>query len=106
MIKTYTERWKNFQFREPVYLDGRHVPTEFDLIKWETYDKPIEVIDHYTGEKILKKEYCFSVGKLVWDKKDGTWEFRSCGLRYLKYRVDGLEQFILDFCDMMKEDLK
>lgn len=105
MIRTYTDKWNGFQFREPVYLDGRRVPTEFDLVKWAVYDKPIEVVDTYTKEKIFSHEYCFSIGKLNWDKKDKTWEFESCGLRYLEYRIDGLEQFILDFCKMMEEEL-
>ena len=47
MVKTYTERWNNFQFRAPVYLDGHFDPNKFSLIKWEKC-KPFETTDLYT----------------------------------------------------------
>lgn len=104
MVKTYTDRWNDFQFREPVYLDGRHRPYEFDLVKWVAH-KPYATIDGYTGEPAISTEHCFSVGRLIWDPKEEDFDFEACGLRYFEYHVNGLEQFILDFCNMMKEDL-
>ena len=49
---------------------------------------------------------CFSIGFLTWDEKECGFEFESCGLRYLKHRIDGLEKFILDFCEKQKEKFK
>ena len=98
MVKTYTERWNNFQFRAPVYLDGHFNPNKFDLIKWEKC-KPFEATDLYTGEKKVKTEYCFVIATLTLDEE--SFKFESCGLRYLEHRIDGLEQFVLDFCNEM-----
>lgn len=104
MVKIYTDIWNEFQFRAPVYLDGHYDPYKFDLVKYEEHE-PYEVIDFYTGEKIMVTKTCFTIGTLIWDNKEGGFEFESCGLRYLKYRIDGLEKFILDFCNMMKKEL-
>ena len=104
MTKVYTDRWNGFQFQAPVYLDGHHNPYKFSLVKWKPCE-PFEAIDAYTGEKIIKTEYCFSVGALIWDPKEEAFDFESCGLRYLKHRVDGLENFILDFAMMIEEEL-
>lgn len=105
MVKVYTDEWNGFQFRAPAYLDGHFDPYKFDLIKWEDCE-PHEVIDWETKEKKISTRYCFSIGHLIWDKKEPCFEFESVGLRYLKYRVDGLEKFILDFCEMMEKELR
>lgn len=49
---------------------------------------------------------CFSIGFLTWNEKECGFEFESCGLRYFEYRIDGLEKFILDFCEKQKEKFK
>ena len=104
MTKVYTDIWNNFQFRAPVYLDGHFEPHKFDLVKWEDCE-PHEVIDWYTGKKIIQTRYCFTIATLLWDKKEESFSFESCGLRYLEHRVDGLEKFVLDFCKMMEKEL-
>ena len=104
MTKVYTDIWNNFQFRAPVYLDKHFEPYKFDLVKWEEHE-PHEVTDFYTGEKYISTRYCFTIATLLWDKKEQSFDFESCGLRYLEYRVDGLEKFILDFCEMMEKEL-
>ena len=67
MTKTYTDRWNGFQFRGPVYLDGRKDKYRFDLVKWKNYTTPMEVIDAYSGKKVMMNEYCFSIGTLIWN---------------------------------------
>lgn len=104
MVRVYTDEWNGFQFRQPTYLDGHFEPHKFDLVKWKDHE-PIEVIDWVTGEKRMSSRSCFTIGTLIWDKKEYGFDFESCGLRYLEYRVDGLEKFILDFCETMKEEL-
>ena len=104
MVRVYTDEWNGFQFRAPVYLDGHFEPHKFDLVKWEEHE-PYEVTDFYTCEKKICTRSCFSIGELIWDPKEPGFEFQSCGLRYLECRVDGLEKFILDFCDMMEKEL-
>ena len=100
-MKIYTDEWNGFQFRSPNYIDGHFDPYRFDLVKWEEHE-PMEVINVITNKKELSTRSCFSIGTLIFDPKDQDFEFKSCGLRYLEYRIDGLEQFILDFCAMIK----
>lgn len=88
-----------------MYVDGHHEPHKFDLVKWEDHE-PYEVTDWVTGEKTISTRHCFSVGQLTWDPREPGFEFESIGLRYLQYRVDGLEKFILDFCEMMRKELE
>lgn len=104
MTRVYTDIWNDFQFRAPTYLDGHFEPYQFDLVKWENHN-PYEVTDWYTGEKRMSKRSCFSIGKLIWDTKDECFDFESYGLRYLEHRIDGLEEFILDFCKTMEMQL-
>ena len=93
MVRVYTDEWNGFQFRAPTYLDGHFEPYQFDLVKWETKGN------------IMRSKYCFSIGKLTWNPKDEYFDFESCGLRYLEHRIDGLEEFILDFCKTMEMQL-
>ena len=72
--------------------------------KWKDYD-PHEVTDSTTGEKKIQTRYCFSIATLTWNKKEQTFEFESVGLRYLQHRVDGLEDYILNFCEEMIKEL-
>ena len=105
MLITYGEEWNGFQFRSPNYLDGHFEPYEFDLVKWKDCE-PMEVTDLKTGKKKIQTRFCYSIGKLTWDKKEGGFEFSSCGLRYLKDRIDGLEEWILEFCEEMAKELE
>ena len=101
MVKEYTEIWNGFQFRSPVYIDGHFEPNKYDLVKWVEHE-PEEIWDLSAGKKRMSTRHCFSVGFLVWDPKEPGFEFESCGLRYLEHRIDGLEQFILDFAEKME----
>lgn len=103
MIRIYTDIWNNFQIRQPIYLDGHFNPNEFDIIKWYDHE-PYEVIDAYTGEKKKSTRSCFSIATLKWDTKNHSFDFKSCGLRYLEHRIDGLEDFILDFCKTIEQE--
>lgn len=104
MVKIYTNEWYDFQFRAPVYLDGHFEPYKFDLVKWNDCD-PYEVIDSVTGKKKTVTRNCFTVGTLIWDKKEKYFWFESYGLRYFEEHTNGLDEFILDFCETMKKQL-
>lgn len=104
-MRVYTDIWNDFQFRQPCYLDGHFEKYKFDLVRWCTRPEPVEVFNLNTVKKQMSDKYCFSVGQLVWREKDGWFDFKSVGTRYLEYRIDGLEEFILDFCDEMKKEL-
>ena len=104
IVRVYTDEWNSFQFIAPRYLDGHFDPYKFDLVKWVNCN-PHEVIDLYTGKNKISTRYCFTVATLILDKREQWFRFESCGLRYLEYRIDGLEKFILDFCKMMEREL-
>ena len=105
MKRVYTDEWNGFQFRAPVYLDGHFEPYQYSLVKFVDCE-PYETIDFVTGQKKINTRHCFTIATLKWDKKEYDFDFESCGLRYLEHRIDGLEKFILDFCDIMREELK
>ena len=103
-VKEYTEVWNDFQIREPVYLLGNSKPYEYDVVKWQEHN-PIEVVDLRTGEKRISTRSCFTIATLTWDEKEPCFEFESCGLRYLENRIDGLEDFILKFCNEKEQEI-
>ena len=91
-------RFKNFEIRKCTFIGDSPTPDyhkwNFDLVKWENcYDSS-------------DKEYCFSVGHLEWNLKESCFEFKSCGLRYLEYREDGLEEWLLKWCEMKEIEYK
>lgn len=92
------DSWGDFEFRKPVFVDGRDCPNEYDLVKW-VHTEPREVIDGRTGKKKISTKYCYSIGRLIWDEKEEYFEFRSQGMRFLEAYEDGLNQFILDFAN-------
>ena len=73
----------------------------FDLVKWEAHN-PIEVTELSTGKKKISTRSCFTVGTIRWDTREPGFEFESCGLRFLENYVEGLNQFVLDFCEKQK----
>lgn len=104
MTRVYTDIWNGFQIRQPIYLDGHFEPYKFDLVKWEEHEL-YEVVDWYTGKKKMSDKSCFTIATLTWNEKECGFSFESCGLRYLEHRIDGLEKFILDFCEIMEQQL-
>ena len=81
-------RFNDFEIRKPTFIGDPPSPDyydyNFDVVKWSEYDG---------------KEYCFSIGTLRFDKHEGSFEFESVGLRYLEDREDGLEKYLLDWCE-------
>lgn len=59
----------------------------FELIKWQ--------VDTFTHNR-----YCFAVGFLTYDTDDGTFGFESVGLRYMEHYQEGLNDFILRWCEL------
>lgn len=80
-------RFKQFEIRKITFLGNP--PTEdyhkynFDLVKWAE-----------------DNSYCWSIGKLRWNKKEPCFVFESVGTRYLEYREDGLEEWLLKWCEL------
>ena len=46
------------------------------------------------------------IGHLRWDKKEPGFEFDSVGTRYLECREDGLEEWLLKWCELKELEYK
>ena len=94
-------KFKDFEIRPVKSLDGVIDPKRFELVKWYDHEPYIH------GESISTRS-CFVVAWLEYDNKDGFWDFKSVGLRLVENWVDGLDQFIIKWCEMaevcMEED--
>lgn len=90
-------RFKNFEIRKYTFIGDTPTPDyhkwNFDLVKWEKY-------------KESDSEYCFSIGHLKWDRKNMLFDFSSTGTRYLEYREDGLEEWLLKWCELKKVEYR
>lgn len=86
-------RFKQFEIRKPAFLGNP--PTEdyykynFDIVKWAD-----------------DNSYCWSIGFLRWNKKEPCFYFESVGTRYLEHREDGLEEWLLKWCELKEIEYK
>lgn len=80
-------RFKQFEIRKPTLIGDP--PTEdyykynFDLIKWAD-----------------DNSHCWSIGHFKYNLKEHCFDFRSVGTRYFEYREDGLEKWLLKWCEL------
>ena len=93
-------RFKDFEIRPTVRIDGKTVKNKYDVVKWYKTDEPIEVTDLLTGEKTIKDTFCYTVATIEWYKKEPCWEFRSVGTRFLEDYEDGLCEYILKYLEL------
>lgn len=89
-------KFRDFEIRKCIFIGGPPTPDyhkwNFDLVKWNKWESG--------------KEYCLSIGRLEWNQKNKRFEFKSCGLRYLEYREDGLEEWLLKWCELKELEYK
>lgn len=100
-------RFKDFEIRPTIYLDGIDRPNNYSVVKWYTTDKPREVIDGRTGEKKMQDTFCYSVANIWWNEKEPCWEFKSVGTRFLEDYEEGLCEFIrkyIEILDIVREE--
>ena len=86
MVKTYTEIYKGFQIRDPVYIGEppKDIPPTYDIVKWFKNDP----------------DHCYTVGWLIYDEKEPCFNFKSCGLRWLEEAPDeDVCKWIIRWCD-------
>lgn len=109
----YTKRVEEYQIRDVTYLGmpPKDAPIEYDIVKWAKPDKPYEAfsLDTKTNEmtKELITEYCYSVGRLVWDKRESCFEFESIGLRWLEAKPsEAVVDMILEFAEKKAKELE
>lgn len=86
-------RFKQFGISKPTFLGNP--PTEdyykynFDVVKWAD-----------------DNSYCWVIGCLKWNKREPCFEFESVGLRYLQDRENGLEEWLLKWCELKQLEYK
>lgn len=88
-------RFKNFEIRPTIFLDGHTDPKRYDVVLWKHADKPFETTNLETGEKHMMQDYCFSVASLIYDEHEEDWYLQSVGSRFLEYYEEGLNEYIL-----------
>lgn len=79
-------RFKQFEIRQYTHF---YIPSmedeykhHFEILKW-AYDN----------------SHCWVIGFLKWNKKEFGFDFESVGTRYLEDREDGLEEWLLKWCE-------
>ena len=94
-------QFKDFEIRPVKSLDGVIDPKRFELVKW--YDH-----EPYVHGESTSTRSCFVVAWLEWNDKEPCFELVSVGLRLVKNWADGLDKFIVKWCEMaevcMEED--
>ena len=86
-------KFKDFEIRPVKSLDGVTDPNRFELVKWYDHEPYIH------GESTSTRS-CFVVAWLKWNDKEPCFELTSVGLRLVKNWADGLDQFIIKWCEM------
>ena len=86
-------KFKDFEIRPVKSLDGVIDPKRFELVKWYDHEPYIH------GESTSTRS-CFVVAWLEWNDKEPCFELKSVGLRLVENWVDGLDQFIIKWCEM------
>ena len=86
-------QFNDFEIRPVKSLDGVIDPKRFELVKW--YDH-----EPYVHGESTSTRSCFVVAWLEWNAKEPCFELKSVGLRMVENWVDGLDQFIIKWCEM------
>ena len=92
-------KFKDFEIRPVKSLYGVIDPKRFELIRWYDHN-PVSVTDMRTGEKKMSTRSCYVVAWLEWDAKEPCFDLKSVGLRLVEHWVDGLDKFIVKWCEM------
>lgn len=85
-------QFKDFEIRPCKSLDGVIDPKRFEVVKWYEHEP-------YIHSPITNTRSCYTVAWLEYDNKDGCWELKSASLRLLENWVDGLDKFIIKWCE-------
>lgn len=86
-------QFKDFEIRPVKSIDGVIDPNRFELVKW--YDH-----EPYVHGESTSTRSCFVAAWLKWNAKEPCFELTSVGLRLVKNWEDGLDQFIIKWCEM------
>lgn len=107
-MREYTDRFQGFQIRDCNYIGEPPTdePPTFDVVKWDEHVLPIVTTDFKTGEKEAKTEFCYSVGRLVYNRKEPCFNFKSIGLRWLEeHPSEEVERWLIKWAEYKLEEL-
>lgn len=79
-------RFNNFEIRKPVFI-GKEPDDAY-------YKYHFVVVKHNDNGS------CFVIAHLDYNHAECAFEFSSVGTRYLQYREDGLEEWLLKWCEL------
>ena len=105
---TYTPRTDGIQIADVTYIGKppKDTPPRYDVVKWEK-SEPFESIDIRTGKREIHTEYCYTLGQLEWDAREGCFDFKSIGTRWLEAKPsDRVVDMILTFCREKGKELE
>ena len=105
----YTERIEGYQIRDVTYigLPPKNTPIQYDIVKWAKYGEPHEVFSLDTGKREMMTEFCYSVGRLVWNPKEPCFKFESVGLRWLEEKPpEAVVDMVLKFAEEKAKELE
>ena len=86
-------QFKDFEIRPVKSLDGVIDPNRFELVKWHDHEP-------YVHGASTSTHSCYVVAWLEWDAKEPCFELTSVGLRLVENWGDGLDKFIIKWCEM------
>lgn len=92
-------KFKDFEIRPVKSIDGVTDPNRFELVKWYEHE-PQGVTNLRPGKVGTSTRSCFVVAWLEWNAKEPCFELTSVGLRLVENWADGLDQFIIKWCEM------
>ena len=92
-------KFKDFEIRPVKSIDGVTDPNRFELVKWYNHE-PTPVTNMRTGDKSISTRSCFVVAWLERKDKELGFDLTSVGLRLVENWVDGLDKFIIKWCEM------
>lgn len=94
MVKEYTERYKGFQIRDVTYLcdPPQNAPLQYDIVRW--------------AKDNGGKDYCWSVGRLIYNPKEPCFDFESVGLRWLEANPnEDVNSWVIKWCEYKLQEL-
>lgn len=94
-------KFKDFEIRPVKSLDGVTGLNRFELVKWYDHE-PQGVTNLRTGKVETSTRSCLVVAWLEWNAKESCFELTSVGLRLVENWADGLDQFIIKWCEMVE----
>lgn len=75
-------KFKDFEIRPVKSFDGCVDPRKYELVQW------------------YKPDACYVVAWLIWNDNEKYWGIESVGLRLIEHWANGLNRFIIKWCEM------